>query len=115
MWLRWLRMRLLRFSGVVMSDVDRLTEFFYLIADYLFYDATKYKNRVSIYNSAGGCLATIYVNSFDPDGVIIYDGCVNGPIECINVMTHYTDLFRMICDLHRRPEDVIKRLVDLNV
>lgn len=47
-----------------MTDIDRLTEFFYLIANYLFHDATK---------------------------------------------------FRMVCDLHRRPEDVIKRLVDLNV
>lgn len=54
MWLRWLRMRLLRFLRATMSDVDRLTEFFYLIADYLFYDATKFKNRVNIYNSAGG-------------------------------------------------------------
>lgn len=98
-----------------MSAIERLTDFFYLIADYLFYDVTKFKNRVNIYNSAGGCLATIYVNSFDPDGVIIYDGRVNGSIECINVMTCYTDLFRMICDLHRRPEDVITRLVDLNV
>lgn len=98
-----------------MSDKDRLIEFFYLIADYLFYDATKFKNRVNIYNSAGRCLATIYVNSFDPDGVIIYDGCVNGSIECVNVMTCYVDLFRMVCDLHRHPEDAIKRLVDLNV
>jgi hypothetical protein len=98
-----------------MSDKDRLIEFFYLIADYLFYDATKLKNRVNIYNSAGGCLATVYVNSFDPDGVIIYDGRVNGSIECINAMACYVDLFRMICDLHRHPEDVITRLVDLNV
>lgn len=97
-----------------MSDIDSLTEFFYLIADYLFYDATKYKNRVNIYNSAGGCLATIYINSFDPDGIIVYDGCVNGSIECINVMRCYIDLFRMICDLHRRPGDVIKKAVSLN-
>lgn len=115
MWLRWLRMRLRGLLRVPMSDVDRLNEFFYLIADYLFYDATKFKNRVNIYNSAGGCLATIYVGSFDPDNVVIYDGRVNGSIECINVMTCYIDLFRMVCDLHRRPEDVIKRLVDLNV
>lgn len=115
MWLRWLRMRLLRFLRVTMSDVDRLTEFLYLIADYLFYDATKFKNRVNIYNSAGGCLATIYVGSFDPDNIVIYDGCVNGSIECINAMGCYIDLFRMVCDLHRHPEDVIKRLVDLNV
>lgn len=94
-----------------MTDIDRLTEFFYLIADYLFYDATKYKNRVNIYNSAGECLVTIYINSFDPDGIIVYDGGVNGSIECINVMRCYIDLFRMICDLHRQPEDVIKRLV----
>lgn len=97
-----------------MTDIDRLTEFFYLIADYLFYDAIKYKNRVNIYNSAGGCLATIYINSFDPDGIIVYDGCVNGSVECINVMTCYIDLFRMICDLHKHPEDVIERLVSLN-
>lgn len=115
MWLRWLRMRLLRFLRVVMSDVDRLTEFFYLIADYLFYDATKFKNRVNIYNSAGGCLATIYVGSFDPDNIVIYDGCVNGSVECINMMGCYIDLFRMVCDLHCNPEGVIKRLVDLNV
>lgn len=98
-----------------MSDVAYLTEFLYLIADYLFYDATKYKNRVTIYNSAGGCLLSIHVNSFDPDGVIFYDGCVNGSIECINVMTCYTDLFRMIYDLHKHPRDVIKRMVELNV
>lgn len=55
------------------------------------------------------------VGSFDPDGIVIYDGCVNGSIECINVMTCYIDLFRMIFDLHCHPEDVIKRLVDLNV
>lgn len=97
-----------------MSDIDSLTQFIYLIADYLFYDATVYKNRVNIYNSAGGCLATIYINSFDPDGIIVYDGCVNGSIECINVVRCYIDLFRMICDLHRRPEDAIKRLVSLN-
>lgn len=115
MWLRWLRMRLLRFLGVAMSDVDRLSEFFYLIADYLFYDATKFENRVNIYNSAGSCLATIYVGSFDPDNIGIHDGRINGSIECINVMTRYIDLFRMICDLHSHPEDVIKRLVDLNV
>lgn len=60
-----------------MTDIDRLTQFIYLIANYLFYDATVYKNRVNIYNSAGGCLATIYINSFDPDGIIVYDGCVN--------------------------------------
>lgn len=98
-----------------MSDIDRLAEFFYLIADYLFYDATKYKNRVNIYNSAGGVLATIYVNSFDPDCIVIYDGYVNGSVECINVMTCYVDLFRMVYDLHRHPEDVITRLVELNV
>ena len=98
-----------------MSDVDYLIEFLYLIADYLFYDVIKYRNRVSIYNTAGGCLLTIYVNSFDPDDIIFYDGCVNGSIECVNVMTCYTNLFRMICDSHRHPEDVIKRLVDLNV
>lgn len=98
-----------------MSDVNNLVEFIYLIADYIFYDVTKYKNRVNIYNLAGGCLATIYVNSFDPDNVIIYDGCVNGSIECVNVMTCYINLFRMICDLHTHPEDVIKRMVDLNV
>ena len=115
MWLRWLLMRLRMLLRATMSDIERLTDFFYLIADYLFYDAIKFKNRVNIYNSAGGCLATIYVNSFDPDGFIIYDGCVNGSIECINTMTCYVDLFRMICDLHRHPEDVIKRLVDLNV
>ena len=97
-----------------MTDIDMLTQFFYLIADYLFYDAIVYKNRISIYNSAGGCLATIYINSFDPDGIIVYDGCVNGSVECINVMTCYIDLFRMICDLHKHPEDVIKRMVSLN-
>ena len=98
----------------MMTDIDILTQFIYLIADYLFYDATVYKNRVNIYNSAGGCLATIYINSFDPDGIIVYDGCVNGSVECINVMTCYIDLFRMICDLHKQPEDVIKRMVSLN-
>lgn len=97
-----------------MTDIDRLTQFIYLIADYLFYDVTVYKNRVNIYNSAGGRLATIYINSFDPDGIIVYDGCVNGSVECINVMTRYIDLFRMICDLHKHPEDVIERLVSLN-
>lgn len=97
-----------------MSDIDRLTQFIYLIADYLFYDAIVYKNRVNIYNSAGGCLATIYINSFDPDGIIVYDGCVNGSIECINVMTCYIDLFRMIFDLHSKPEAVIKRMASLN-
>lgn len=98
-----------------MTDIEALIQFFYLIADHIFYEATKYKNRIKIYNSAGGCLAYIYVNSFDPDNVIIYDGCVNGSIECVNVMTCYIDLFRMICDLHRHPEDAIKRIVDLNV
>lgn len=98
-----------------MSDIELLIDFFYLIADYLFYDAVKLKNRVNIYNSAGRCLATIYINSFDPDGVIIYDGRVNGSIECINVMTCYVNLFRMICDLHRHPKDVVNRMVDLNV
>lgn len=97
-----------------MTDIDRLTQFIYLIANYLFYDAIVYKNRVNIYNSAGGCLATIYINSFDPDGIIVYDGCVNGSVECINVMTCYIDLFRMIFDLHSKPEDVIKRMVSLN-
>ena len=97
-----------------MTDIDSLTQFIYLIAEYLFYDVTVYNNRVNIYNSAGGCLATIYINSFDPDGIIVYDGCVNGSIECINVMRCYIDLFRMICDLHSQPEDVIKRMVSLN-
>ena len=115
MWLKWLLMRLFLLLRVTMSDVDYLIEFIYLIADYLFYDATKYDNRVNIYNSAGRCLLTIYVNSFDPDGIVIHDGSVNGSIECINAMNCYIDLFRMICDLHRHPEDVIKRMVDLNV
>ena len=92
-----------------------LVYFIYLVADYLFHDATVYKNRVKIYNSARECLLTIYVESFDPDGIIFYDGRVNGSIECINTMQCVVDLFRMICDLHRYPEDVIKRLVDLNV
>ena len=94
---------------------DNLVQFIYLFADYLFYDATVYENRVAIYNAAGECLLTIYVESFDPDRIIFYDGCVNGSLICINTTRHVVDLFRMICDLHRHPEDVIKRLVDLNV
>jgi len=39
-------MSLCRFLGVMMTDIDRLTQFIYLIADYFFYDATVYKNRV---------------------------------------------------------------------
>lgn len=89
-------MSLCRFLVAMMTDIDSLTQFIYLIADHLFYDATVYKNCVNIYNSAGGCLATIYIDSFDPDGIIVYDGCVNGSIECINVMRCYIDLFRMI-------------------
>lgn len=92
-----------------------LVQFIYLVADYLFYDATVYKNVVSIYNAAGERLLSIHVESFDPDRIIFYDGDVNGSAECINVMQCVVDLFRMICDLHRHPEDVIKRLVDLNV
>lgn len=95
--------------------INDLVQFIYLVADYLFYDATVYKNRVNIYNAAGECLLSIYVEAFDPDGIIFHDGCVNGSTECINVMQCVVDLFRMVCDLHRHPEGVIKRLVDLNV
>ena len=98
-----------------MNDIDCLTKFIYMVADYLFHDATKYKNRVNIYNTAGGCLATIYVGSTDPDDIVIYDGCVNGSVEAMNVMRVVIDIVRMTHDLHRHPEDVIRRLVDANV
>lgn len=98
-----------------MTDRDILLRFIYLVTDYLFYDATIYKDRVSIYNVANECLAVIYVDAFDPDGIEIFSGCVNGSVEVINVMNVVIDLIRMVFDLHRHPEDVIKRLVDLNV
>lgn len=98
-----------------MNDIDCLTEFIYMAADYLFYDATKYKNRVNIYNSAQGCLATIYVNSTDPVGTVIYDGNVNGSIEAINTMRVVIDIATMIYNLHPHPENAIRRLVDANV